>query len=211
MGCNQVTLSFTDGLKLTGIIKTLVSSKEQGLIPGMRICSFPQAQTVEHSASNVTVLVWFLRKTRTDKLCTWIKYSPLQSDSGATKQPDRDPAEEVVPVCFQTNSGTVEWLNQWMDDLSTCVVLSTISGSLAKKGSVKANHTKKNNLSHIWSGPKQVNYFPVHLKGKDDWRIWKKSEKRIRTFWTQCARTLITVLILITKVIWLNRSNAWFS
>ncbi len=34
-----------------------------------------------------------------------------------TKQPYRDPAEEVVSVLFQTNSGTVEWMNQWMDDL----------------------------------------------------------------------------------------------
>ncbi len=29
-----------------------------------------------------------------------------------TKQPYRDPAEEVVSVWFQTNSGTVEWMNQ---------------------------------------------------------------------------------------------------
>ncbi len=34
-----------------------------------------------------------------------------------TKQLYRDPAEEVVSVSFQTNSGTVEWMNQWMDDL----------------------------------------------------------------------------------------------
>ncbi len=34
-------------------------------------------------------------------------------------------------------------MNQRMDDLSTSVVLFTISGSLAKRGSVKANHTKK--------------------------------------------------------------------
>ncbi len=34
-----------------------------------------------------------------------------------TKQLYRDPAEEVVSVSFQTNSSTVEWMNQWMDDL----------------------------------------------------------------------------------------------
>ncbi len=50
-----------------------------------------------------------------------------------TKQPYWDPAEEVVSVRFQANSGTVEWMNQWMDDLSTHVVLFTISGSLAKR------------------------------------------------------------------------------
>ncbi len=34
---------------------------------------------------------------------------------------DRDPAEEVVSVHFQMNSGMVEWINQWMDDLKhTC-------------------------------------------------------------------------------------------
>ncbi len=45
-----------------------------------------------------------------------------------TKQLYRDPAEEVVSVHFQMNSGTVEWMNH----LSTCVVLFPISGSLAK-------------------------------------------------------------------------------
>ncbi len=37
-------------------------------------------------------------------------------------------------------------MNQRMDDLSTSVVLFTIAGSLAKRGSVKANTKKKINI-----------------------------------------------------------------
>ncbi len=73
-----------------------------------------------------------------------------------TKQPYRDPAEEVVSVRFQTNSGTVEWMNQWMDDLKhTCGFVYSFCFT-CKKGSVKVNRTKQNQ-HWIWSGPKQVN------------------------------------------------------
>ncbi len=59
-----------------------------------------------------------------------------------TKQLYPDPAEEVVSVRFQTNSGTVEWMNQWMDDLKhTCGFVYNFWFT-CKKGSVKANRTK---------------------------------------------------------------------
>ncbi len=60
-----------------------------------------------------------------------------------TKQPHRDPAEEVVSVWFQTNSGTVEWMNQWMDDLKhTCGFVYSFWFT-CKKSSVKVNRTKQ--------------------------------------------------------------------
>ncbi len=34
-----------------------------------------------------------------------------------TKQLNRDPAEEVVSVRIQMNSGMVEWMNKWMNDI----------------------------------------------------------------------------------------------
>ncbi len=67
--------------------------------------------------SHLSCLVWLNRtRVRFSSWCgsfgqVWIQ----QSHSVHTKQPHRDPAEEMVSV--QTNSGTVECMNQWMDDL----------------------------------------------------------------------------------------------
>ncbi len=75
------------------------------------------------------------------------------------QQSHPEPAEEVVSVRFQTNTGTVEWMKQWMDDLKhTCGFVYSFWFT-CKKGSVKANSTKKKkkNQHCIWSGPKQVN------------------------------------------------------
>ncbi len=59
-----------------------------------------------------------------------------------------------VTVRFQMNSGTVEWMNQWMDDLKhTC---GFVSGSLAKRAVWKWTTPNKKNQYCIWSRPKQV-------------------------------------------------------
>ncbi len=69
--------------------------------------------------SHLSCSVWLNRtQVRFPPWCgsfgqVWIQ----QSHSVQTKQPYRDPAEEVVLVWFQTNSGTVKWINQWVDDL----------------------------------------------------------------------------------------------
>ncbi len=71
-----------------------------------------------------------------------------------TKQPYRDPAEEVVSVRFQIYSGKVEWMSQWMDDLKrTCGFVYSFWFT-CKKGSVKANRTKKKKFT-IAFGPVQ--------------------------------------------------------
>ncbi len=52
----------------------------------------------------------------------------------------------IIHICSSLrvwNSGMVEWMT-----LSTRVVLFTVSGSLAKKGSAKANRTKKKKNQH---------------------------------------------------------------
>ncbi len=87
-----------------------------------------------------TGLVWF----------DWIELKfiyPLGVDllgrceySSRTKQPYRDPAEEMVSVRFQTHSGMVEWINQWLDLKHTCGFFSF--WFTCRKSSVKANRTK---------------------------------------------------------------------
>ncbi len=103
-----------------------------------------------------TCLVWF----------DWIELkfvSPLGADLLGrceysnrtwvhTKQPYRDPAEEVVSVHFQTISGTVEWMNQWMNDIKhTCGFVYSFWFT-CKKGSVKANRTKQKKINIVF-GP----------------------------------------------------------
>ncbi len=114
-----------------------------------------------------TCLVWF----------DWIELkfvSPLGADllgrceysnhtRVRTKQPYWDPAEEVVSVRFQTNSGTVEWMNQWMDDLKHTWFCLQFLAHLQKGQCESEPHQTKKNLNRIWSGPKQVNYFPVRI------------------------------------------------
>ncbi len=70
-----------------------------------------------------------------------------------TKQPYRDPAEEVVSVRFQTNSGTVEWMT-----LAHGFCLQFLV-HLQKRAVWKRTTPNKNFLNQpcIWSGPKQVN------------------------------------------------------
>ncbi len=68
---------------------------------------------------------------------TQLCFPPFCGSFGKMLQPYWDPAEEVVSVRFQTNSGMVTWMNQWMDDLSTRVVLFTISGPLVKRAAWK--------------------------------------------------------------------------
>ncbi len=68
--------------------------------------------------------------------------SPLAHEIFFSKQPYRDPAEEVVSVCFQTNSGMVEWMNQWMNDIKHTSGFVYSLWFTCKKGSEKANCTK---------------------------------------------------------------------
>ncbi len=65
-------------------------------------------------------------------------------------QPYRGPAEEVVLVWFQMNSGMVEWMT-----LSTRVVFFSFWFT-CEKGSVKANRTKQKIKINIVFGPDQV-------------------------------------------------------
>ncbi len=51
-------------------------------------------------------------------------------------------------------------MNQRMDDLSTSVVLFTIAGSLAKRGSVKANTKKKSTLCLVQTKASDLADFP---------------------------------------------------
>ncbi len=66
--------------------------------------------------------------------------SPLAHEIFLSKQPYRDSAEEVVSVCFQTNSGMVEWMNQWMKDIKH--TSGFVYGSLAKRPVRKPTATK---------------------------------------------------------------------
>ncbi len=77
----------------------------------------------------------------------WAGVNTTIALKGRTKQPYRDPAEEVVSVRFQTNSGTVEWINQLKDDLKHKCVFFTVSCSLAKGQCESELHqTKKINI-----------------------------------------------------------------
>ncbi len=109
--------------------------------------------------SHLSCLVWLTQ--------TQVRFPPWCESLGGceywnrtrvhTKQPYRDPAEEVVSVRFQTNSGTVEWMNQWIYDLKhTCGFVYNLWFT-CKKGSVKANGTKQKKINIVWSGPKRVN------------------------------------------------------
>ncbi len=79
----------------------------------------------------------------------------------STKQPYRDPAEEVVSVRFQINSGTVEWMNQWMNDNEHKCVFVYSFWFTCKKGSVKANGTKQNKKINIVFGPDQSKWTSI--------------------------------------------------
>ncbi len=67
-----------------------------------------------------------------------------------------------------------------MDDLSTCVVLSTISGSLAKKGSVKVNHTKPK--KSVIFGPDQSKLTILLFIWKERMMNMKKAKNAYENF-----------------------------
>ncbi len=79
-----------------------------------------------------------------------------------TKQLYWDPAEEVVSVRFQTNSGTIEWMNQWMNDIKHMCGFVYSFWFTCKKGSVKANRTKlkKSTLYLVQTKASELADFP---------------------------------------------------
>ncbi len=59
-------------------------------------------RSIESNSSLFPPLVWIF----------WAGVNTTNRTLVGTKQPYRDPAEEVVSARFQTNSGMVEWMNQ---------------------------------------------------------------------------------------------------
>ncbi len=64
-------------------------------------------------------------------------------------------AEEVVSVRSQTNSGPVEWINQWMDDHKHMCGFVYSFWFTCKKGSVIANYIKQTKNNNTVFGPDQ--------------------------------------------------------